>query len=68
MLAWFIFGAIGFSKAVTSYQWPTTTGTVVSAKIIKPTGKSIKYVAEIGYSYQIENKNKPSDGSLTTSP
>jgi hypothetical protein len=55
-LGWFIFGAIGFHKAVTSYRWPTTNGTVVSAQVVRPTGKSTKYIAEIGYSYQVDGK------------
>jgi hypothetical protein len=66
-LAWLVFGAIGFTKAVTSYKWPTTDGTVVSAQVVRPTGKSTKYIAEIGYSYQVGGKEYVSKKFKATS-
>jgi hypothetical protein len=56
LLAWLVVGAIGFYRAVVSYNWPVTQGTVVSAEVVRPAGKSTKYVAEIGYTYQVGGK------------
>ena len=67
MLAWFIVGAIGFTTAVTSYKWPTTNGTVVSARVVRPSGKSTKYIAEIGYSYRVDGKDYRSKNFKATS-
>ncbi len=67
LLAWFIFGAVGFFKAVASHHWPTTNGTVVSAQVIRPSGKSTKYIAEIGYTYQIGGKEYSSKNYKATS-
>ncbi len=55
-LTWLIVGSIGFYKAVASKNWPVVKGTVISSNVIRPSGKSTKYVAEITYSYIIGNK------------
>ena len=67
LLAWFSFGAIGFYKAVASHHWPTTEGTVVSAQVVRPSGKSTKYIAEIGYTYQVGGKEYSSKNFRATS-
>ncbi len=66
-LAWLVFGAIGFHKAVVSQGWPVTDGTVVSAQVVRPSGKSTKYIAEIGYSYQVNGKEYTSKNFKATS-
>ncbi len=55
-LAWLIVGSIGFYKAVDSKNWPVVQGTVISSNVIRPSGKSTKYVAEVTYTYTVNQK------------
>jgi hypothetical protein len=56
LLSCFSYGIAGFYKAVKSNSWPTATGIILSSQVIKPSGKSTKYIADIKYSYKSNNK------------
>jgi hypothetical protein len=65
--SWFVVGIIGFTKAVTSGNWPTVQGTVVSSQVVRPTGKSTKYIAEVTFTYTVDNKEYTSKKLKATS-
>lgn len=67
LLVWFTIGAFGFYDAVVSNFWPTTDGTVVSTRVISPTGKANKYIAEITYTYSVGGKEYQSNNYKATS-
>jgi hypothetical protein len=68
LAGWFTYSVIGFTKALQTYSWPTTTGKVISADIKKGTSSkgSPKYSPEITYYYQIGTEEYQSNRYSST--
>lgn len=67
LLIWFTIGAFGFYDAVVSNFWPTTDGTVISTRVISPSGKANKYIAEITFTYAVGGEEYQSNNYKATS-
>ena len=66
LLAWSAVGAVGFFNALVSKGWPTTVGKVVSSRVVSPSGKATKYIADISYTYTVDGIDYTSDNYMAT--
>ena len=67
LLAWFTYSLMGFTRALQTKSWPTTTGIVNSAEVKKVASKgSSQYAPIIAYSFQIDNEEYTSEKYSST--
>lgn len=68
LLGWFTYSVIGDIKALQTYSWPKTRGTVISSEIKRGTSSkgSPKYSPLITYSYQIGTEEYQSNRYSST--